>query len=133
MPKIEIRFGSLIPPQLEETLNKRAIDWNCSFEFTFLESFQYLLENTLLKRKKGENYFDLAFLIALDQGVTAPKVKFDTYLNNSFKLPMIVLANDHVTLVPSKEKIFIEDGLIDIIGNGFEEHFDYEYVGFVRR
>ena len=133
MPKIEIRFGSLIPPQLEEALNKRAIDWNCSFEFVFLESFQYLMDNTLLKRKKGENYFDLAFLIALDQGVTSPKVKFDTYLNNSFKLPMIVLANDHLTLVPSKEKIFIEDKLIDIIGNGFEENFDYEYVGFVRR
>lgn len=133
MPKIEIRFGSLIPPDLEEILNKRAIDWNCSFEFVFLESFQYLMENTLLKRKKGENYFDLAFLIALDHSVLAPKVKFDTYLSNSFRLPMIVLSNDHLTRIPSKEKIFIEDDLIDIVGNGFEEHFDYEYVGFVRR
>lgn len=133
MSKIEIHFGGLIPPRLEEILNKRAIDWDCSFEFTFLESFQYLLENTLLKQKKGENYFDLAFFIALDQSVIAPKVKFDTYLNNSFRLPMIVLANDHVTQAPSKEKIFINDELIDIIGNGLEEHFDYEYVGFVRK
>lgn len=133
MPKIELRFGSLLPTKFEEILNKRAIDWNCSFEFTFLESFQYLMEDTLLKRKKGENYFDLAFLVALDQGVKAPKVKFDTYIDNSSKLPMIVLSSDHLILIPSKEKIFIEDKLIDIIGNGFEEHFDYEYVGFVRR
>ncbi len=133
MPKIEIRFGSLLPTQFEEILNKRAIDWNCSFEFTFLESFQYLMEGSLLKRKKGESYFDLAFLIALDRSVIAPKAKFDTYMNNSFKLPMIVLSSDHLTHIPSKEKIFIEDKLIDIVGNGFEEHFDYEYVGFVRR
>jgi len=133
MAKIEIRFGNLVPPQFEEILNKRAIDWNCSFEFTFLESFKYLVENTLLKRKKGDNYFDLAFLIALDQSVKAPKAKFDTYLNKSFKLPMIVLSSDYLTHIPSKEKIFIEDGLIDIIGNDFEGYFDYEYVGFVRR
>jgi hypothetical protein len=74
-----------------------------------------------------------AFLIALDQSVKAPKAKFDTYLNKSFKLPMIVLSSDYLTHIPSKEKIFIEDELIDIIGNDFEGYFDYEYVGFVRR
>ena len=60
-------------------------------------------------------------------------IKFDTYLNKSFKLPMIVLSSEHSTNIPSKKKIFIENELIDIVGNSFEEHFDYEYVGFVRR
>jgi hypothetical protein len=45
---------------------------------------------------------------------------------------MIVLSSDYLTHIPSKEKIFIEDELIDIIGNDFEGYFDYEYVGFVR-
>ena len=133
MPTIEIRFGNLIPFDFEEMLNKRAINWNCSYEFAFLESFQYLMENTLLKRRKGDNYFDLSFLIALDKKVRAPKIKFGTYVNNSFKLPMIVLSSDHLTHIPTKEKIFIQDELIDIIGKSVEEHFDYEYVGFMRR
>ncbi len=46
---------------------------------------------------------------------------------------MIVLSSEHSTNIPSKKKIFIENELIDIVGNSFEEHFDYEYVGFVRR
>jgi hypothetical protein len=60
-------------------------------------------------------------------------IKFDTYSNKSFKLPMIVLSSEHSIHISSKEKIFIEDELIDNFGNSLEEHFDYEYVGFVRR
>jgi hypothetical protein len=46
---------------------------------------------------------------------------------------MIVLSSEYLTHIPSKEKIFIADELIDVVGNSFEEHFDYEYVGFVRK
>jgi hypothetical protein len=133
MPKIEIRFGNLVPSEFEEILNKRAIDWNCSFEFTFLESFRYLMENTLLKQKKGENYFDLAFLILSERRVRAPRANFDNYIANGFKLPMIVLSGDTLSLVDSKEKIYIDDELLERFGKEFEEHFEYEYVGFLRK
>lgn len=133
MPKIEIRFGNLLPSEFEEILNKRSIDWNCSFEFTFLESFRYLIENTLLKQKKGENYFDLAFLMLSERSVRAPRANFDSYISNGFKLPMIVLSGDKLTLVGSKEKIYIDDELLVRFGKEFEEHFEYEYVGFSRK
>lgn len=133
MSKIEIRFGSLIAPKFEEILNKRAIDWNCSFEFTFLESFQYLMEDTLLKRKEKANYFDLVFLMLSEKSVRAPRAKFDSYIANGFKLPMIVLSSDQLTLVDTKEKIYIDDELLERFGKEFEEHFEYEYVGFLRK
>jgi hypothetical protein len=131
MSKIEIHFGGLVTLKFEEILNKRAIDWNCSFEFVFLESFQYLLENTLLKGK--ENYFDLVFLMLSERNVRAPKAKFGSYIANGFKLPMIVLSSDQLKIVGTKEKIYIDDGLLERFGKEFEEHFEYEYVGFLRK
>jgi len=133
MSKIEIRFGGLVAPKFEEVLNKRAIDWNCSYEFTFLESFQYLIECTLLKRKKAENYFDLVFLMLSEKYVRAPRAKCDIYMANGFKLPMIVLSSDQLTVVNTKEKIFISDEFLERFGKEFEESFEYEYVGFLRK
>lgn len=133
MSKIEVRFGGLVAPRFEEILNKRAIDWNCSFEFTFLESFQYLMECTLLKRRERENYFDLVFLMLSERYVRAPRAKYDSYIENGFKLPMIVLSSDQLTVVGTKEKIYINDELLERFGKEFEDHFDYEYVGFVRK
>jgi hypothetical protein len=133
MSKIEIHFGGLIAPKFEEILNKRAIDWNCSFEFTFLESFQYLMEDTLLRRKEKSNYFDLVFLILSEKNVRAPRARFDSYMANGFKLPMIVLSSDQLTVVDTKEKIYIDDGLLERFGKEFEDHFEYEYVGFLRK
>ena len=68
-----------------------------------------------------------------EKSVKAPSAKFDSYIANGFKLPMIVLSNDHLTLADTKEKIYIDDELLESFGKEFEEHFEYEYVGFLRK
>jgi hypothetical protein len=87
----------------------------------------------LKKNKTGEDYFDLSFFIILNEHVSVPKVKFDTYKHNSYKLPMLVFNRDYVSNKLTNERLYLSDEVINQLGEYFEENFDYEYVGFVRR
>ena len=132
MPSIEMRFSNLIDADYEEILNKRAIDWDTSFSYVFLEGFQRLIEHTLIPKRDGRNYFDLIFLIVLEKNLISPTVKFKTYLHNALKMPMFVFTRDYVTDPTSGEKIYITDKVLNEIGKQFEENFDYEYIGYKR-
>lgn len=131
---IELHFGNSINTGFEEVINERAIEWGCSFELAYAHSLKNLLNNVLLKKNKtGEDYFDLSFFIILNEHVSVPKVKFGTYKHNSYKLPMLVFNRDYVSNKSTSERVYLSDEVINQLGEYFEENFDYEYVGFVRR
>jgi len=131
---IELHFGNSINTGFEEVINERAIEWGCSFELAYIHSLKNLFNTVLLKKNKtGEDYFDLSFFIILNEHVSVPKVKFDTYKHNSYKLPMLVFNRDYVSNKLTNERLYLSDEVINQLGDCFEENFDYEYVGFVRR
>jgi hypothetical protein len=131
---IELHFGNSINTGFEEVINERAIEWGCSFELAYIHSLKNLFNTVLLKKNKtGEDYFDLSFFIILNEHVSVPKVKFDTYKHNSYKLPMLVFNRDYVSNKLTNERLYLSDEVINQLGEYFEENFDYEYVGFVRR
>lgn len=133
MPSIEMRFSNLIDTSYEEILNERAIEWDTSFNYVFLEGFQRLIEKTLKPKRDGHNYFDLIFLIILGKTVVAPPVMYKTYLYKATKMPMFVFTKNYLIDCNTSEKIYISDQALNELGKEFEGDFDYEFVNFTRR
>ena len=131
---IELHFGNSINARFEEVINERAIEWDCSFDLAYTHSLKNLLNNVLLKKNKhGEDYFDLSFFIFLNEHVLVPKIKFGTYKHNSYKLPMLIFNRDYAFSKSTREKLCLSDQFLNQFGEYFEENFDFEYVGFIRR
>lgn len=130
MGKIRIKFG--YPGSIEELnlLSERAIRNNYSIESELCLGFKCLLDS--LNRRKGEeNYFDLIFFLIVEKELRSPRISFDTYLENGYKLPMVVLEDEYLK-VGHKEKLYISNEFINELGKNLQTEFDYEYVGFER-
>jgi hypothetical protein len=130
MGKINLKFGYPTSIEEEELLSERAIKNDCTVEVELCLGFERLLE-TLNKRKGNENFFDLIFFLISEIEVQSPKISYDTYLDNSNRLPMLVLESDFLK-VGRSEKLFISNELIHELGKIYQTEFDYEYIGFER-
>ena len=130
MGKINVKFGYPSSIEEQELLSDRAIKGDCSIEAELCTGFEYLLKY-LNNRKGKENFFDLIFLVITERQAISPTVSYESYFENGYKLPMIVLEDDYLK-VELKEKLFITNEFINEIGKIFQTEFDYEYVGFER-
>ena len=130
MGKICIKFGYPTSLEEQELLSVRAIERDCSIEAELCEGFKCLL-NSLNNRKDKENFFDLIFLVIAEKQVMSPRVSFDTYLENGYKFPMMVLENDYLR-IGNSERLFISNDFVNELGMIYQTEFDYEYSGLER-
>lgn len=139
--RIEMYFGSPTSDELLEKLEKRAIEWNSSVEAILLEEFEHICNSMQKKRvlKFEEqdynlNGFDSHCVVHADtEGVFfSPPVEFGKYTHNGSTYPKLVLKDVYLRN-QSKEKAFpLTDLLIDKIGKGYEQYFNFQFIGFKR-
>jgi len=129
MGKIKIKFGYPTSIEEQEMLSERAIENDCSIETALCFEFKYLLHSFI--KRKDKNFFDLVFLVIAEKEVISPRISFDTYLENGYKFPMMVLEDDYLKIGRSK-RLFISNEFINELGKFFQTEFDYEYVGLER-
>ena len=130
MGKIKIKFGYPTSIEEQDRLSNRAIRNDCSIETELCHSFRYSIDSLGIRKGK-ENFFDLVFLVITDKEVRSPAISFNTYLENGFKLPMMILESDYLR-VGRSERLFISNEFINELGKLYQLEFDYEYVGFER-
>ena len=130
MGKINIKFGYPTSLEEQELLSDRAILNDCSIETALCFEFGRLLDS-LNARKPKENFFDLIFLVITERQAICPEISFSTYIESGYKLPMMVLEDDYLSIGDS-ERLFISNTFIDELGKIYQTEFDYEYVGCER-
>ncbi len=132
--RVEIYFGSVSSQQLEEELNKRAIDLNYSLTYLLNNDFKAMADGLI--RHKGENggtYFDALFSISSEiYPVYSPKMEVGSYAHNGFKYPMLILKDGYLRDSKKQKRFFLRDEFIDKFGKEFEYDAGYEYCGFKR-
>ncbi|MBU3582016.1 hypothetical protein ICN19_08300 [Polynucleobacter sp. AP-Capit-er-40B-B4] len=130
MGKINIKFGYPTSQKEFEQLSERAIFHDESIESALCYEFEKTL-NSLIKGQDSENFFDLVFFVVSGQKVTAPKVRFSSYVENGHRLPMIEFRDDYLMSIGAN-RINLSDELVDGLGELYQTEFNYEYAGFER-
>jgi len=130
MGKIHIKFGHPTSLSEQELLSDRAIENDCSIEAALCFEFGCILDSLIAKKDK-DKFFDLIFLVIVQRSSISPKITFGTYLENGYKLPMMVLDDDYLK-VGGSERLFISNEYVDELGKIYQTEFDYEYAGFER-
>lgn len=131
---VVLYFGQPCTVRQMGLIEKRAIEWNCSFEYVLNEDFQFTVKRyTEMSDDGGRNYFDLSFFIHSGiSEVYAPKVWTDTYIHNGFKYPRIIFEDGFILDRTKVKRFFLKDEVIDSLGLSLEEHLEYEYIEFKR-
>jgi hypothetical protein len=139
--RIEMYFGSPTSDELMEKLIKRAIEWDSSVEAILLGEFEHICNSMQKKRvlkyeEKDYNMsgFDSHCVVHADtEGVFfSPPVQFGKYTHNGSTYPKLILKDGYLRN-QSKEKVFpLTDLLIDKIGKGYEQYFNFQFIGFER-
>jgi len=129
MGKIKLKFGHPTSIEEQELLSERAIEKDCSIETALCFEFKFLLDS--FTKRKDKSFFDLVFLVIAEKEVRSPRISFDTYLENGYKFPMMVLEDDYLKIGRS-ERLFVSNEFINELGKFYQTEFDYEYVGLER-
>ena len=129
MGKIRLRFGYPTSIEEQEKLYDRAIEKDCSIETALCFEFKFLLDS--FAKRKDNSFFDIVFLVIAEKEVRSPRISFDTYFENGYKFPMMVLEDDYLKVGRSK-RLFISNEFINELGKFYQTEFDYEYVGLER-
>jgi len=141
LKRIEIYFDLPTSDDFEEKLEQRSIEFNLPLEGVLLEEFAYIYKS--MQEKKvlqyegvdySLNYFDSHCVThAGIEGVFfSPPVDFGTYIVRGFKRPKLILGHRYM-LNKSKGKEFpLTDPLIEKLGRGYEQFFNFEFIGFKR-
>jgi hypothetical protein len=131
---IALYFGGPWTDRQQELLDKRAINWNSSYEFVLNEGFAYTMNSYSKVRADGErNYFDYCMLIHSGiSEVYSPMVWTDSYTHNGFRYPRLILKDGFIRDKNRVKRFFLRDEVIDLLGQTLEEHTEYEYIEFKR-
>ena len=138
---IEMYFGSPNSDDILEKLEKRAIEWDSSVEAIFLGEFEHMCNSMQKKRvlKYEEkdynlNGFDSHCVVHADtEGVFfSPSVEFGKYTHNGYTYPKLILKDGYLRNQSKKKEFPLTDLLIDKIGIGYEQYFNFQFIGFKR-
>lgn len=138
---IEIYFGSPNSDDLLEKLEKRAIEWDSSVEAILLGEFEHICNSMQKKRAlkyEEKNYnlngFDSHCVVHADtEGVFfSPSVEFGKYTHNGYTYPKLILKDGYLRNQSKKKEFPLTDLLIDKIGKGYEQYFNFQFIGFKR-
>ena len=138
---IEMYFGSPNSDDFLEKLEKRAIEWDSSVEAILLGEFEHMCNSMQKKRvlKYEEkdynlNGFDSHCVVYADtEGVFfSPSVEFGKYTHNGYTYPKLILKDGYLRNQSKKKEFPLTDLLIDKIGKGYEQYFNFQFIGFKR-
>ena len=131
---IALYFGGPWTTRQQDLLDKRAINWDSSYEFVLNEDFAYMINSYSKVPVDGEkNYFDYCLLIHSGiSEVYSPKVWTDSYTHNGFRYPRLILKDGFIRDKNRVKRFFLRDEVIDLLGQTLEEHTEYEYIEFRR-
>ena len=131
---IHLYFGTCTDRK-QDVLDKRAIEWNVSFEYILNDDFRYLLESYLeRKNSDARHYFDLVFFIHTElNDIRAPKVTVSSYLHNGFKYPMLIFEDGYLRDKEGNRRFFIRDEILQKVGESFSEDAEYHFIEFKRQ
>lgn len=128
---LELRFGLPSTQEKEDYINQKAIERDLSVQKMLQEDFSDIFHNIMM-RKPDEHFFRLCFQMVVCEEVICSKVTLDSYLFNNAQYPKIVIHGDYLDKVNSNGRIWINDEIIQAVGNEIEHFFDYEFVDFRR-
>jgi hypothetical protein len=131
---IALYFGGPWTARQQELLDKRAIKWDCSYEFVLNDDFADTINSYSNARADSDkNYFDYCLLIHSGiSDVYSPKVWTDSYIHNGFRYPRLILKDGFIRDKNRVKRFFLRDEVIDLLGQTLEEHTEYEYIEFKR-
>jgi hypothetical protein len=131
---IALYFGGPCTIRQQEILDKRAIKWDCSYEFVLNDDFADTINSYSNARADSDkNYFDYCLLI--HSGISEPyslKVWTDSYIHNGSRYPRLIFKDGFIRDKNRVKRFFLRDEVIDLIGQTLEEHTEYEYIEFKR-
>jgi len=131
---IHLYFGTCTDRK-QDVLDKRAVEWNMSFEYILNEDFRYLLDSYLeRKNSDNRNYFDLIFFIHSElNDIRSPKVTASYYQHNGFKYPKLIFEDGYLRDSKGNKRFFIRDELLAKVGESFSEDAEYHFIEFKRQ
>lgn len=131
---IALYFGGPWTVRQQELLDKRAINWDSSYEYVLNEEFASAIKSySRVREDSGKNYFDYCLII--HSGIYepySPKVWTDSYRHNGFRYPRLILKDGFIRDKNRVKRFFLRDEVIDLLGQTLEEHTEYEYIEFKR-
>lgn len=131
---IALYFGGPWTDRQENLINKRAIDWNCSYEFVLNDDFAFLINGySKVREGTGRNYFDYCILVHSGiSEVYSPKVWSDSYIHKGYRYPRLIFKDGFIRDRNKVKRFFLRDEVIDLVGRTLEQHTEYEYIEFKR-
>jgi hypothetical protein len=132
MAKIEILFGGPTTQEREDQIEELIFDLNINLETALIMRTKFLYQWLVKKDGDNTNYFDWFVSSELNQSVLLPKIGFGVYKHNGFVLPKFVINGFYLTAIEVNKKYFIENNLLDKLGNELEDEFEFHYYGFKR-
>lgn len=138
---IEMYFGSPTSAELLETWGRSASERNLSLEYILLEEFENIYDS--MQKKKVLRYeekdfslngFDSHCVVHADTegAFFSPPVEFGRYVHNGSTYPKLILKDGYLRNQRKKKEFPLTDLLIDKIGKGYEQYFNFEFIGFER-
>jgi hypothetical protein len=105
---IALYFGGPCTIRQQEILDKRAIKWDCSYEFVLNDDFADTINSYSNARADSDkNYFDYCLLIHSGiSEVYSPKVWTDSYTHNGFRYPRLLLKDGFIRDKNSVKRFF---------------------------
>jgi hypothetical protein len=131
---VALYFGGPWTDRQQDLLDKRAINWNFSYEIVLNEDFAYTINSYSKVPADGKrNYFDYCLLIHCGiSDVYAPEVWTDSYIHNGFRYLRLILKDGFIRDGNRVKRFFLRNEVIDLLGQTLEEHTEYEYIEFKR-
>jgi len=128
---IKIFFGLPTTVDREEEISEWAIEKNLPYEKAVNDWFRKILSYSL-QEEEGSCFFKSLIQEKLSKRIELPKIRFQMYVERGNKLPLILIEEEYVIGLKSRQPFFISDTLGEHIGKGFEKYYDYEYIGMKR-
>ncbi|WP_215295817.1 hypothetical protein [Polynucleobacter sp. JS-JIR-5-A7] len=126
---IELCFGLPSTEKCEKNVNDICIRYGYTYEEVRIIEFRAMFE-TLMKFRndEGSTFTELFFISVLGERVTGPTVTYGTYDLNGNTYPKLIYHGEYLEKVNTNGRIFINDEIINKVGQHMESLFEFEFV-----
>ncbi|QWD13104.1 hypothetical protein G6703_02205 [Polynucleobacter paneuropaeus] len=126
---LELYFGLPSTEKCEKNVNDICIRYGYTYEEVRNIEFRTMFE-TLMKFRndEGSTFTELFFISVLGERVTGPTVTYGTYKLNGNIYPKLVIHGEFLEKVNTNGRIFINDEIIDKVGQQLDLLFEFEFV-----
>ena len=139
---IEMYFGNPFAEDIKSKLEQRAVDWERSIQFIYLDEFKHIFHH-YSKRKKFDvevygkhslTMFDscCVYFANIDGVFYSPPVKLGTYTYNNFRYSKLILKDGWLRNEKKKKEFPLTDEVIEKLGKEYENMFKFEFIEFKR-